>query len=400
MDIRHVRRGTRDGYKAGALAEGMRQGTGELIAVFDADFVPAPDVLAKLLPPFEDARVGAVQARWGYLNEAESALTRVQAFLLDMHFRLEQPARNAQRLFLNFNGTAGVWRRTAVEDAGGWSSRTVTEDIDLSYRAQQRGWRIVYLDDCVVRSELPGDMTALRSQQHRWIMGGAQNARLHLGPVLRSRASRAVRWHAVQHLVASSIYVVILIMLILSVPLAAMKNTAITADYQDFGIPFVMATAGLGWALYIARRPRGARELVRFAVLLAAFLTFTMGLAVANGAAALKGWFGHGGVVRTAKAGSVPWDRSPYAGRRIDRRVLPEIGIVLWLVLGLVVAAVRREPALAPLQLMGLAGTGWVLVLSVLGIRSGLELPMWKSSPPVATRNFVPLIPVDRGGPP
>jgi hypothetical protein len=210
-------------------------------------------------------------------------------------------------------------------------------------------------------------MTGLRSQQERWIKGGAQNARLHLITILRSRIPRGIRGHAVQHLVAGSTYVVILAMLILSVPLAATKNTAITFDYQDFGLPFVLATAALGWTFYVARAPRQSRNFLQFVALLAGFMIFTMGLSVHNGIAAIAGWFGRSGgdFVRTPKAGSTPWNHSAYAGQRINRRVLSELGMIIWLTLGLAVAVVRREPALVPLQLVGLAGTAWVAGLSL-----------------------------------
>ena len=230
VDIVTVRRSHRDGYKAGALAHGLTRDDADFVLVLDADFVPGTDLVERLLEGFRDGSVGAVQARWGYLNEDESLTTAVQAFCLGLHFRVEQPGRSVSGGMLNFNGTAGMWRREAIDAGGGWLARTVTEDIDLSYRAQLGGWRIVYLDDVVVPSELPADMSALRGQQHRWIKGGAQNARLHLRAVWHHAAPLHVRWHAAMHLVSGSLYAVILTMLAVSVPLAALKNTAITTD--------------------------------------------------------------------------------------------------------------------------------------------------------------------------
>lgn len=367
IDVVVVRRGRREGYKAGALAHGLAIDAAELLLVLDADFVPQRDLITRLLPHLDDPRVAAVQARWGYLNEHESVLTAVQAFLLGLHFRIEQPGRAATGGMLNFNGTAGMWRRAAITDAGGWRARTVTEDIDLSYRAQLRGWRIAYLDDVVVPSELPADIGALRGQQYRWIRGGAQNARLHLGAVLRHQGPRHVRWHAMMHLLSGSLYAVILAMLVLSVPLAALKGTGVDTDYTDWALPFAAATAALGATLAVAHDPRGARGWLRFALMLPAFLVLTMGLALHNGLAALSGLFGRPGgeFVRTAKAGGTPWRTTRYATRTWDRRVAAELGFAGWLITGLVTGLVRGESAFIPLQLMALAGLAWVLTLSL-----------------------------------
>lgn len=368
IDVVVVRRARRDGYKAGALAHGLAIDGAELLLILDADFVPQSDLITRLLPHIEDPRVAAVQARWGYLNEHESLLTSVQAFLLGLHFRIEQPGRAASGGMLNFNGTAGMWRRAAIRDAGGWRARTVTEDIDLSYRVQLRGWRIVYLDDVIVPSELPADMGALRGQQHRWIRGGAQNARLHLRAVWRHEAPAHVRWHAMVHLLSGSLYAVILAMLVLSVPLAALKGTGIETDYTDWALPFTAATAALGATLAVAHQPFGIRAWLRFAVMLPAFLVFTMGLALHNGLAALSGLVGRPGgeFVRTAKSGGTPWRTTRYASRVWDRRVAAEVAFVAWLGGGLGIGLVREETAFIPLQLMALAGLVWVLTLSVI----------------------------------
>jgi hypothetical protein len=367
VPIEVLRRPTRAGFKAGALAAGLAHDRSEFVLVLDADFVPRPDLVARLLAGFDGPDVAAVQGRWGYLNADASAVTRIEAFLLDLHFGVEQPGRAVTGGFLNFNGTAGMWRRTAIEDSGGWLARTVTEDIDLSYRAQLRGWRIAYLGEVDVPSELPADLAAVRSQQHRWIKGGAQNARLHLGAVLRrSAVPVGVRWHAAAHLVSGSLYAVILAMLVLTVPLAALKNTAVQTDYVDWGMPFAISTVALGWTMAVAADPRSAADWRRFAVLLPAFLVFTMGLSVHNGRAALAGWLGRPGgeFVRTPKAGSAGW-RTAYAAVRVDRRVLHELALLAWLAAGVAVAWVRREPALVPVQLMAMAGLCWVLGLSV-----------------------------------
>jgi cellulose synthase/poly-beta-1,6-N-acetylglucosamine synthase-like glycosyltransferase len=366
--VSHVRRGTRAGYKAGALAHGLALARGELVALFDADFVPEPDFLRRTVPHFADPLVGAVQARWGHLNRDESAVTRIEAFLLGLHFDLEQPARYRGGLFLNFNGTAGVWRREAIAAAGGWSAATLTEDIDLSYRAQLGGWKIVYLHDYACPGELPADVSGLRSQQYRWIKGGAENARLHLLRVMRSGLPFRVRHHAAQHLVAGSAYVAILGAVLLSVPLAALKNTSIRTDYVDYGIPFFTSTLALFAVFRGAQRPpvRGVAGHLRFVRDMLVFLVFTMGLSVHNGSAALSGWLGRrSAFVRTPKSGSAGWWGTAYAGRRVDRRVIRELLVLAWLAAGLAVGWRRGEFALYPLQLMSFLGLAWIAGLSI-----------------------------------
>ncbi len=197
--VHHVRRAHRDGYKAGALAEGLRSATGEFIALFDADFVPPADFLRRTVHYFTDPGVGMVQTRWGHLNREASFLTRAQALMLDGHFLIEQVARAQAGVFFNFNGSAGIWRATAILEAGGWQSDTLAEDIDLSYRALLRGWRFIYLSDVVVPAELPMDMGSLKIQHRRWAQGSIQAALKLLPDVLRSRQRLRVKIAAVFH---------------------------------------------------------------------------------------------------------------------------------------------------------------------------------------------------------
>ncbi|MBL92209.1 MAG: hypothetical protein CMH56_10435 [Myxococcales bacterium] len=182
LDICHVRRSDRKGFKAGALAHGLTSSAAPFVAVFDADFVPKPDFLRRLLPHFDGPGVGMVQARWGHLNGEESWLTRAQATLLNAHFSVEHRVRNGLKWFFNFNGTAGMWRREAIDAAGGWSADTVTEDLDLSLRASKIGWTFRYVHDVVVPASLPVTLAAWRTQQHRWVCGGIQTARKHCRP--------------------------------------------------------------------------------------------------------------------------------------------------------------------------------------------------------------------------
>jgi cellulose synthase/poly-beta-1,6-N-acetylglucosamine synthase-like glycosyltransferase len=211
--LSHVRRGSRAGFKAGALAHGLELTRAPFIAIFDADFVPPVDFLRRTIDAFDDPSIGFAQARWGHLDEGYSLFTRLQAMAIDFHFLVEQAVRSAGGYFTNFTGTAGVWRRTAIEDAGGWSARTLTEDLDLSYRAQLRGWKAAYIEDLVVPEELPVSVDAYRRQQSRWATGSFQSAFLLLGPVLRSQARAAVKFEAAVHLLAYGVGPVMLVQL-------------------------------------------------------------------------------------------------------------------------------------------------------------------------------------------
>ncbi len=284
LDIRYVHRTDRRGFKAGALEHGLSLATGELVAVFDADFVPAPDFLRRTVDHFTDPGVGMVQARWGHINRDYSALTQAQAILLDGHFVIEHTARNRSGRFFNFNGTAGIWRRQAISDGGGWQHDTLTEDLDLSYRAQLAGWRFVYLEDLVAPAEVPVEMNAFKSQQHRWAKGSMQTALKLLPRILRSSLPREVKQEAWFHLTANVGYLLMIPLaillpitvvvrvshgwyevLLLDVPFFAAATFSVVAFYaasqaeQGKGwwdrvkwVPFVMAL-GIGLAVNQAR---------------------------------------------------------------------------------------------------------------------------------------------------
>src|SRR5437763_10369075 len=215
VDIKYFHRTNRRGYKAGALEEGMRVARGEIIAIFDADFLPSRDFLARLMPPFPNPAVGMVQARWGHINQDYSLLTTIQSILLDGHFVLEHGGRNRSGRFFNFNGTAGIWRRTAIEDAGGWQHDTLTEDLDLSYRAQLRGWRFVFVSDLIAPAEVPVEMNAFKSQQHRWAKGSIQTCRKLLPTILRADLPLGVKVEAFFHLTAYFNYPLMCVMSVL-----------------------------------------------------------------------------------------------------------------------------------------------------------------------------------------
>jgi cellulose synthase/poly-beta-1,6-N-acetylglucosamine synthase-like glycosyltransferase len=218
VDIKYIHRQDRVGYKAGALEAGLKVANGEYIAIFDADFIPKRDFLMRLLPHFADSKVGMVQARWGHINQDYSLLTKAQSILLDGHFVLEHGGRNRGDRFFNFNGTAGIWRRVAIDDAGGWQHDTLTEDLDLSYRAQLKGWRFVFVPDVIAPAEVPVEMNAFKSQQHRWAKGSIQTCRKLLPQILRANVPLGVKAEAFFHLTANFNYILMCVLSVLIFP--------------------------------------------------------------------------------------------------------------------------------------------------------------------------------------
>jgi cellulose synthase/poly-beta-1,6-N-acetylglucosamine synthase-like glycosyltransferase len=224
IDIQHIRRDNRKGFKAGALKEGLKTAKGEYIAVFDADFLPQKDWLLQTVPYFKDTEIGVVQTRWGHINRNYSTLTKIQAFALDAHFTLEQVGRNSQGHFINFNGTAGLWRKKCIYDAGNWEGDTLTEDLDLSYRAQLKNWKFKYLEHVETPAELPIIISAARSQQFRWNKGGAENFQKMMKRVIKNKnISFKTKIHSLLHLLNSSMFICIFLVAVLSIPMLYMS---------------------------------------------------------------------------------------------------------------------------------------------------------------------------------
>ena len=217
-DIKYYHRTDRVGYKAGALEAGLKVARGEFIAIFDADFIPSADFLTRLMPYFAGEKIGMVQARWGHINQDYSLLTKIQSILLDGHFVLEHGGRNRAGRFFNFNGTAGFWRRKTIDDAGGWQHDTLTEDLDLSYRAQLRGWQFVFVSDLIAPAEVPVEMNAFKSQQHRWAKGSIQTCRKLLPQILRAKVPLSVKAEAFFHLTANFNYPLMCVLSVLMFP--------------------------------------------------------------------------------------------------------------------------------------------------------------------------------------
>ena len=219
VDIVYVHRADRRGFKAGALKEGLKTAKGSLVAVFDADFIPAPDFLMESVPYFQDPRVGMLQTRWGHINSDYSLLTRAQSIGIDGHFSVEQASRSWSGFFMNFNGTAGVWRKKTIEDAGGWQADTLTEDLDLSYRAQLKGWKLMFASQVVCPAEVPVTINAFKSQQHRWAKGSIQTAKKNLVRLFRSDVPWLVKIQAFLHLTHYMVHPMMLLVVLTSIPM-------------------------------------------------------------------------------------------------------------------------------------------------------------------------------------
>ncbi len=304
FDIEHLHRTDRTGYKAGALDAGLASARGEYVAIFDADFVPPADFLRRTVPYFTDDRVGVVQARWGHLNQSYSLLTKVQAIMLDGHFVLEHGGRNRSGCFFNFNGTAGLWRRTAIDDAGGWQHDTLTEDLDLSYRAQLRGWRFVFLPDLVTPAEVPVEMNAFKSQQHRWAKGSIQTCRKVLPYVLLADLPLKTKAEAFFHLTANFNYLLMIALSLLMFPAMVVRYEMGWTEMLLIDIP-LFAAATLSVVNFYAISQREAypdwRNRVKY---LPVVMAIGIGLAVNNAKAVLEALFGDAGeFTRTPKYG-------------------------------------------------------------------------------------------------
>lgn len=304
VNVLHLKRKNRQGYKAGALAWGLTQAKGDFIAIFDADFIPPRDFLFKTLTPFQDPAVGMVQTRWGHLNEHSSLLTKLQAIFLDGHFLLEHTARFKSGAFFNFNGTAGIWRRTAITSSGGWSAATLTEDLDLSYRAQLKGWRFIYLPHVVCPAELPIDIHAFRTQQNRWAKGALQVARRLLGSVWRGRFSLLTKIEATFHLTANIGYLLTMGMTLLLLPLIILREPGSwsflrTIEFITFSFSITSLIFFYGYS-----QKELHKDWVRRIKNIPALLGLGVAMGLANSKAVWEGLIGHPTeFIRTPKYG-------------------------------------------------------------------------------------------------
>ena len=364
VDINVVRRSHRDGYKAGALANGLARARGEFVAVFDADFIPPSDFLHSTIPWFRDRQVGMVQTRWSFCNADHSWFTGIQSLLLGPHFSIEHRVRYQRGLFFNFNGTAGVWRTSAIESAGGWQSDTVTEDLDLSYRAQLAGWRFVYREECQVPSELPVTMAALRSQQQRWAKGSIQTARKILPRLLTARLPLAVKIEATAHLMANIYWLLGTIVMLTLYPAVTWRVGIGLHQILRIDLPLFLATSGaiLGYFMLYAIQSRSRKPGHVFLL-----PVLTIGLAPSISLSVLKGLFSRGGTFeRTPKFGVIGGERLPGLAFLYRQKNLPYIvvnGLLCLYCLLPVIFAWQRETWLA-LPLFLLFPVGFALVVA------------------------------------
>ncbi len=378
VNIKHIHRVDRTGYKAGALDAAMDKVEGEFIAIFDADFVPDPDFLQKTMPYFEDPKIGVVQTRWGHLNKSYSILTELQAFGLNGHFAVEQGGRSAAGHFINFNGTGGVWRKACIESAGGWEHDTLTEDLDLSYRAQLRGWRFKYLEDVIAPAELPITMSALKSQQHRWMKGGAECFRKMAWTIITFKGVKfSDRLHGLSHLFNSSVFVFILLMSLLSLPVLHIKDSFSDLNFFiQFGSVFISSTIFLMYYYWLAFRDKSGNlvgSFIRYVGRFFQFLIVSMGLSLSNTVAVLEGYMGiKSSFVRTPKFNVAV--KSEFKGNKYDKKSISLITIaegLLMLLFGY--TAVNRsiygDFGMVPFHLMLTMGYGLVFFSTLKELR-------------------------------
>lgn len=370
IDIKHVCRANRSGYKAGALKEGLKTARGEYIAIFDADFVPSPDFLLKTLPHFlANARVGMVQTRWEHINSSYSFLTQAQAMALDGHFVIEQNVRNKAGFFINFNGTGGVWRKECIIDAGNWEADTLTEDLDLSYRAQLKGWKFVYLNDVTSPAELPVEVNALKSQQFRWTKGAVETARKILPRVWNSDLPLEKKLHSTFHLTNNAVFPFIVTAGVLNVPLVFIKHQGGYETYFAIMALFVFSFVGL-FLSYLHSQKDVHQDWRRRMFMFPIFMAGSMGFSINNTVAVFQGLCKKKSeFVRTPKYRIVDkkgsWSDKSYSSIKISPTVYVEAALGLYCLFGVGASIYFVELAAVPFQLLFSMGYGMVAYLSL-----------------------------------
>jgi len=369
FDIQHIRRTNRSGFKAGALKEGLKTAKGKFVAIFDADFIPKSDFLINTLKYFTSDKVGMVQTRWEHLNEDYSLLTKIQALALDGHFVIEQTVRNKAGLFINFNGTGGVWRKDCIEDAGNWHADTLTEDLDLSYRAQLKGWKFVFLRDFTTPAELPSEMNALKAQQFRWTKGAIETAKKILPLVWRSKIPMRLKIYSTFHLTNNIVFPFILLAGILNVPLIFIKNAGPYWNFFNFMAIFVIAFIS-SFLFYMFSQKDVYPDWRKKIALFPLFMAGSMGFALNNTRAVIEGLMSRKSeFVRTPKFKVVDKKDTMtkniyFKSTKIQTSTYIELILAIYCLIGVIASIYFMEIAALPFQLMFFIGFASVSLLS------------------------------------
>jgi cellulose synthase/poly-beta-1,6-N-acetylglucosamine synthase-like glycosyltransferase len=363
INIEYIHRKNRKGYKAGALKNGLRYASGEFIALFDADFMPGTDFLKKTIPYFENPNVGMVQTRWAHSNKHYSLLTQLQAFGLDAHFKVEQTARKQSSAFINFNGTAGVWRKKCITDSGNWQSDTLTEDLDLSYRAQLKGWSFIYLPHTETPAELPITVQALKNQQFRWTKGAAECAKKHLINVLRNKSlGFTVKKHAFFHLLNSSVYLCILFITLFSIPVFLIK-----IHHPEWKTFFNLISVSLLSFVFFGVFYFFADENKKsFWWKYPLFLSVSMGLLAHNSLAVLEAFLGKKTpFIRTPKFNldeTKHWTNNQYSQIKISLHTILEWFLLIYAIYGIIISFKQHDFSFLAFWLMLCFGLGFLTI--------------------------------------
>jgi len=379
FNIEHIHRVNRQGYKAGALQEAMPRAKGDFIAIFDADFTPRADFLKTTMPYFENEKVGIVQTRWEHINADYSLLTKLQALQLNVHFTVEQAGRSYGNLLLQFNGTAGLWRKKVINEAGGWQSDTLTEDLDLSFRAQILGYKIQYLEKLESPAELPVEMNGLKGQQFRWNKGGAQNARKLLHLIWKESGNKlnlVQKLHATSQLLAYGVFLWVFIAAVSSVPLAfAFSELGISTHFLSFSVLGLFSVAGISYTANITAAlnrtvPHTVWEKLRFFGLFLSFMPISMGLSLYNAIAVIEGYRGKASAfVRTPKYGingeQKTFQKASYVAKKISWVTIAEGVLALVFASSVVAGLLTDNTAFVLFHAMLAFGFGTICYYSI-----------------------------------
>jgi cellulose synthase/poly-beta-1,6-N-acetylglucosamine synthase-like glycosyltransferase len=369
FDITHIHRNDRTGFKAGALKEGLKTAKGEFIAIFDADFIPKKNFLNVVLPFFKDPKIGMVQTRWEHINRSYSLITQILSLALDGHFVIEQQVRNKANFFINFNGTSGMWRKSCIFDAGNWEADTLTEDLDLSYRAQLKGWKFKYLTDFTTPAEVPSEINSVKSQQFRWTKGAIETARKILPKVWRSDLSFKMKIFSTYHLTNNIVFPFILLACLLNVPIVLIKNSGHYDTYFTFMSIFVLAFIA-SFVFYLYSQKDVYDDWRSRVLLFPVFMAGTMGFALNNTKAVIEALIKKKSeFVRTPKYLIVDkddtWQDKKYVHSKVSFLVILESIVAVYSFSGVVISVITLQISAIPFQLMFSFGFGLVAYLSI-----------------------------------